>query len=312
MVQGNRSEKQAGAVVGLHYHLHQADYWYMLRGTARVVLHDLRVGSPTEAATLVLDLDGERDQGVFIPPGVAHGFASLTDMLLWYLVDNYYNANDELGVAWDDPDIGADWGLSTPVLSARDQSNPRRSAIDPAVQPHYGLRTSSPLTGERARAGLGAPQTGWTPPPRPGTLATWTNSSGWSSGGGCTEQREAGCDGAAQHTGQGLRGPVARPRDGEESGGRCNPLASQSQCRRPPASPGYWTSVEDVLARIGRPARRPRPEVQSTGTTRTEDDGSLLGMKLRRLSEARSRVGGAPGGRHARARALTPPSERVS
>ena len=36
MVQGNRSKKQAGAIVGLHYHLHQADYWYVLRGTARV------------------------------------------------------------------------------------------------------------------------------------------------------------------------------------------------------------------------------------------------------------------------------------
>ena len=141
MVQGNRSEKAAGAVVGLHYHLHQADYWYVLRGTARVVLHDLRVGSPTEGATLTLDLDGSRDGGVFIPPGVAHGFASLTDVLLWYLVDGYYNPADELGVAWDDPDIGADWGIAEPVLSERDQKNPRRSELDPAVRPRYGLRT---------------------------------------------------------------------------------------------------------------------------------------------------------------------------
>ena len=141
MVQGNRSEKQAGAVVGLHYHLHQADYWYVLRGTARVVLHDLRAGSPTEAVTWSIDLDGSRDAGVFIPPGVAHGFASLTDVLLWYLVDGYYNPNDELGVAWDDPEIGADWGIAGPVLSARDQANPRRSALDPALRPRYGLRT---------------------------------------------------------------------------------------------------------------------------------------------------------------------------
>src|ERR1700746_3270012 len=70
MVQGNRSEKQAGAIVGLHYHLHQADYWYLLRGKARVVLHDLRVGSPTDGATLVVDLDGDEDRGLFIPPGV--------------------------------------------------------------------------------------------------------------------------------------------------------------------------------------------------------------------------------------------------
>src|SRR6202140_1714403 len=77
MVQGNRSEKQAGAVVGLHYHLHQADYWDLLRGTARVGLYDRRVGSPTDGAPIALDLDGQRDHGVFIPPGVAHGFASL-------------------------------------------------------------------------------------------------------------------------------------------------------------------------------------------------------------------------------------------
>jgi len=56
MTQANRSEKQAGAIVGLHYHLHQADYWYVLRGTARVVLHDLRLGSPTDGATLCICL----------------------------------------------------------------------------------------------------------------------------------------------------------------------------------------------------------------------------------------------------------------
>jgi dTDP-4-dehydrorhamnose 3,5-epimerase len=141
MVQGNRSEKQAGAVVGFHYHLHQADYWYMLRGTARVILHDLRAGSPTEGATLQLDLSGENDRGLFIPPGVAHGFASHTDMLLWYLVDGYYNPNDELGLAWDDPEVAADWGISEPILSARDQANPKRGEIDPTLLPRYGLRT---------------------------------------------------------------------------------------------------------------------------------------------------------------------------
>ena len=141
MVQGNRSEKQAGAVVGLHYHLHQADYWYVLRGTARVVLHDLRQGSPTDGATLTLDLDGDHDCGLFIPPGVAHGFASLTDLTLWYLVDGYYNSNDELGVAWDDPAIGADWGLTDPVVSERDRSNPRRADLDPGLRPRAGLRT---------------------------------------------------------------------------------------------------------------------------------------------------------------------------
>jgi dTDP-4-dehydrorhamnose 3,5-epimerase len=140
MVQGNRSEKQAGAIVGLHYHLHQADYWYVLRGSARVVLHDLREGSATDGATETLDLSGDEDRGIFIPPGVAHGFASRTDVLLWYLVDGYYNPADELGLAWDDPDVGADWGVGSPVLSARDGANPRRRDIPGRLRPRAGLR----------------------------------------------------------------------------------------------------------------------------------------------------------------------------
>ena len=105
-------------------------------GRARVVLHDLRAGGPTEGKTLAFDLgaraDGAHDhRGVFIPPGVAHGFASLTEMTITYLVDGYYNAADELGVAWNDPDIGADWGVADPVLSDRDRANPARAALEP-------------------------------------------------------------------------------------------------------------------------------------------------------------------------------------
>jgi dTDP-4-dehydrorhamnose 3,5-epimerase len=72
---------------------------------------------------------------------VAHGFASLTDVTLWYLVDGYYNPADELGVAWDDPGIEADWGLSDPIISDRDRQNPRRADIPAGVQPRMGLRT---------------------------------------------------------------------------------------------------------------------------------------------------------------------------
>ena len=137
MVQANRSDKQAGAVVGLHYHLHQADYWYVPRGRARVVLHDLRVGSPTDGATLTLDLGDADERGVFIPPGIAHGFAALTDLTLTYLVDRYYDPADELGVAWDDPDVGADWGVTEPVLSGRDRANPLRDDLEPGRRPVF-------------------------------------------------------------------------------------------------------------------------------------------------------------------------------
>lgn len=146
MIQGNRGNRRAGCLVGLHYHLHQSDYWYVPFGHARVVLHDLRQGSPTDGATQMIDL-GEVDGGdnnhlgVYIPPGVAHGFASLSDMAITYLVDGYYNPADELGVAWDDTDIAADWGLDDPVLSERDRTNPRRNALEPMWQPHHRLRT---------------------------------------------------------------------------------------------------------------------------------------------------------------------------
>ena len=135
MVQANRSEKQAGVLVGLHYHLHQADYWYVVRGRAQVVLHDLRDGSPTEGATETFVLDGDDDTGVYIPPGVAHGFAALTDITITYQVDRYFDPADELGVAWDDPDIGAQWDVDDPILSARDQTNPRRKDIPPELRP---------------------------------------------------------------------------------------------------------------------------------------------------------------------------------
>jgi dTDP-4-dehydrorhamnose 3,5-epimerase len=140
MVQGNRSDKAAGALVGLHYHLHQADYWLVPRGTARVVLHDLRAGSATEGETEVLEIGETNSRGVFIPPGVAHGFVALTDLTITYLVDSYYNPEDELGVAWDDPEIGADWGVADPVLSKRDQANPSRANIPASRRPYAGLR----------------------------------------------------------------------------------------------------------------------------------------------------------------------------
>ena len=141
MIQTNRSDKAAGALVGLHYHLHQADYWYVVVGTMRVVLHDLRAGGPTDGATQVIDLDAREHKGVYIPPGVAHGFSALTDLTMTYLVDGYYNPADELGVAWDCPDVNADWGMADPVMSQRDRTNPRRRDIPEGLRPRWPMRT---------------------------------------------------------------------------------------------------------------------------------------------------------------------------
>jgi dTDP-4-dehydrorhamnose 3,5-epimerase len=72
---------------------------------------------------------------VYIPPGVAHGFAALSDVLLTYLVDNYYDDSDEHGLAWDDPAVAADWGVTDPIISTRDRNNPRRDDIPDDIRP---------------------------------------------------------------------------------------------------------------------------------------------------------------------------------
>ena len=97
--------------------------------------------SPAAARSLGERADGTHDhRGIFIPPGVAHGFSALSKMTITYLVDGYYNPADELGVAWNDPDVGADWGVTNPILSNRDQQNPLRRDISPQWQPHMALR----------------------------------------------------------------------------------------------------------------------------------------------------------------------------
>ncbi len=123
MIQSNRADRSKGTLVGLHYHLNQADYWYVSHGVAQVVLHDLRQGSPTQGSTLSFNLgslDQSKQKGVYIPPGVAH-----------------YDPQDELGVAWNDPEIGAVWEVDEPVLSVRDQSNPLVENMENHLKPNY-------------------------------------------------------------------------------------------------------------------------------------------------------------------------------
>ncbi len=128
-IQTNASFSSAGVLRGLHYHHHQVDYWFVPVGRVRVGLCDLRRSSASFKKTEVLEM-GEVDwRGLFIPVGVAHGFYAESDVVLTYLVDNYYDGTDENGVAWNDPDIGIDWGATSPELSARDAANPTLAEI---------------------------------------------------------------------------------------------------------------------------------------------------------------------------------------
>jgi dTDP-4-dehydrorhamnose 3,5-epimerase len=123
VIQTNCSYSQANVLRGLHFHHWQVDYWFVAQGMIRVALVDLRRSSPTQGASQTLEIGEDNPMGVFIPVGIAHGFVALTNAALTYLVDNYYDGSDEHGVAWNDPALGINWGMSNPNLSPRDRQN---------------------------------------------------------------------------------------------------------------------------------------------------------------------------------------------
>ena len=125
MLQANLSRSRAGVLRGMHFHRKQADYWCVLDGTAFIALCDLRPDSESTRAAATVTVDSaEGLVGLYIPPGVAHGFCALTDMRLQYFVDAYFDGTDEFGFAWNDPEAAIPWPVSEPMLSARDSGNP--------------------------------------------------------------------------------------------------------------------------------------------------------------------------------------------
>ena len=123
-IQANRSDSDANVLRGLHYHHHQFDYWLTPRGYIRVALCDLRANKSTFRSVEIVEMRGDSLSGLLIPPGVAHGFLTLTEATVNYIVSNYYDGKDEYGVAWDDPDLDVPWEAEDPQVSFRDQSNP--------------------------------------------------------------------------------------------------------------------------------------------------------------------------------------------
>jgi dTDP-4-dehydrorhamnose 3,5-epimerase len=122
-VQANHSHSVRRVLRGLHYHRRQVDWWYLVSGSARVALVDVR-RKVERPPVQVIELSSREPTVLEIPTGVAHGFLALSDIDLIYLVSEEYDGTDEFGIAWNDPSLAIPWGIDRPILSARDRENP--------------------------------------------------------------------------------------------------------------------------------------------------------------------------------------------
>ncbi len=122
LVQWNFVRSAASVLRGVHVHFRHWDYLMVIGGVMHLGLYDLRAGSPTENKSSMVILSSEQLRAVFIPPGVAHGFFYPQDSLHVYAVSHYWDVDDEMGCAWDDPELGFNWPVSDPMLSPRDKN----------------------------------------------------------------------------------------------------------------------------------------------------------------------------------------------
>ena len=124
-VQDNYSRSRHGALRGLHYQHPRAQgkYARVTRGAVFDVAVDIRVGSPTFGEWVGHELSEDNKLALYVPPGFAHGFCVLSETAdFMYKCTDFYAPDCERGIRWDDPDIGIDWPVDAPVLSARDLS----------------------------------------------------------------------------------------------------------------------------------------------------------------------------------------------
>lgn len=139
-VQDNLSLSAKGILRGLHlqHPNGQGKLCSVLEGEVFDVAVDVRVGSPTFGQWLGLTLASENKRQLYVPPGFAHGFCVLSERAMFsYKCTDFYSAPSELGIAWDDPEIGIDWPIQSPLLSDKDQQNLRLREIPAERLPRY-------------------------------------------------------------------------------------------------------------------------------------------------------------------------------
>jgi dTDP-4-dehydrorhamnose 3,5-epimerase len=137
-VQSNLSRSGPEVIRGLHfqYPKPQGKLVSVLEGRVFDVAVDVRPDSPTFRQWAGVELSAENHRQMYVPEGFAHGFCVLGGpVLLSYLCTEVYCSEYDAVVAWNDPDIGIRWPLTTGRLSEKDASAPRLKDISPASLP---------------------------------------------------------------------------------------------------------------------------------------------------------------------------------
>lgn len=125
-VQDNHSKSSRGVLRGLHYQLPpkaQGKLVRVVQGTVWDVAVDIRKGSPTFGQWVGEELSADNHKQLWIPPGFAHGFITLSDTAEFlYKTTDYYSPEHERCIVWDDVDLGIGWkkALTPPILSEKD------------------------------------------------------------------------------------------------------------------------------------------------------------------------------------------------
>ena len=126
-VQDNHSKSSRGVLRGLHYQLPpkaQGKLVRVVQGEVWDVAVDIRKGSPTFGQWVGEELSADNHKQLWIPPGFAHGFITLSDTAEFlYKTTDYYSPEHERAIRWDDPQLAIAWPLCTTdiQISAKDQ-----------------------------------------------------------------------------------------------------------------------------------------------------------------------------------------------
>lgn len=142
-VQDNHSRSSKGTLRGLHYQLRrpQAKLCRVVEGEALDVAVDIRVGSPHFGKWTSVLLSAELQNQVYVPIGFAHGFLARSDTVQFlYKCSDFYNPEDEHGIAWNDPDLRIRWDATAPIISAKDAKYATLAQVSPEFLPEYRVK----------------------------------------------------------------------------------------------------------------------------------------------------------------------------